>query len=158
MPNTASKSSGNGAMNKGRMDRRYGALIRRFALRPLRTEADLNAAHEVLRELSLRDPQALSNGEMAYLDVLALVVRDYESARHPFASAKGPREILRFLMDESGMSVSDLGKVVGSQPEASMLLSGAREPSKEQVVRLAEHFRVRTELFLPKMPRRRKTA
>ena len=141
------------------MDRRYAALMRRFPLRPLRGEVDLDAAHVVLRELMLRDEASLSEGEAAYLGVLALLVRDYEAGHHPFAGAgKGPGEVLRFLVEESGMSVSALGKVVGSQPEASMLLSGAREPSKEQVVRLAEHFRVRAELFLPKGTRRRKTA
>ena len=139
------------------MDRHYASLIRRFPLRRLRSDADLDAAHQVLRKLMLRGPD-LSGGEAAYLEVLSMIVHEYESAHHPFSFERSVRELLRYLVKESGMSVSELGRIVGSQPEASMLLSGAREPSKEQVVRLASHFKVRAELFLPRMRRQKKSA
>jgi antitoxin component HigA of HigAB toxin-antitoxin module len=51
-------------------------------------------------------------------------------------------------MDEHGMTVSDLGRVIGSKGNASEILSGKRQLSKAQMFKLADHFGVQAGLFL----------
>ena len=60
-----------------------------------------------------------------------------------------PTRVLRVLVDQAGMSVTELGALLGSKGAASELLSGRRkEPSKMQIARLCERFRVDASLFL----------
>ena len=48
-----------------------------------------------------------------------------------------PTRALRLLVEQAGMSVTELGALLGSKGAASELLSGRRkEPSKAQVARL----------------------
>ena len=61
---------------------------------------------------------------------------------------KAPAETLKYLMDQSGMGVADVGRMIGSQPAASMVRHGRREPSKSQIRKLADHFKVEPGLFL----------
>jgi antitoxin component HigA of HigAB toxin-antitoxin module len=59
-----------------------------------------------------------------------------------------PVDRIKHLMRENDLTVSALGKILGSQPAASMVLHGKRELSKAQVRRLAEHFRLDPGYFL----------
>jgi antitoxin component HigA of HigAB toxin-antitoxin module len=45
------------------------------------------------------------------------------------------------------MKQVDLARIVGSQSAAAMLLSGQRQPSKAQIRKLAERFKVDPMLF-----------
>jgi len=59
-----------------------------------------------------------------------------------------PLEALKTLLDANGMGASDLGRVIGSQSYASMILSGKREISKDNAKKLAERFKVDAGLFI----------
>jgi antitoxin component HigA of HigAB toxin-antitoxin module len=53
------------------------------------------------------------------------------------------------LVEQAGMSVSELGKLIGSKGAASELLSGKRkEPSKVQIAKLCARFKVDASAFL----------
>ena len=49
-------------------------------------------------------------------------------------------ELVRSLMDEHGMSESDLGRLLGDRSLGHRILSGERELSKTHIRTLAEHF------------------
>jgi antitoxin component HigA of HigAB toxin-antitoxin module len=88
-------------------------------------------------------------GERDYLEALTLLVQRYEQGRRDSALPKlNPIDRLRFLMREIGMNFSDLGRVIGSQPNASLLLSGKRSLRKAQILKLAKHFAVSSALFM----------
>ena len=59
----------------GGVDRAYLTLIRRFPLRPIRTDTELAAASEMIDELTVRDD--LGSTEADYLDVLGDLVEKY---------------------------------------------------------------------------------
>lgn len=122
----------------------YLDLVRRFPLRPIRNDDQHSAAIAVLASLDGKpDP---STDESDYADTLAMLLKEYElPQRLPSASVP---ERIRFLMTESGLNVSALGKIIGSQPEASMVLAGKRELSKEQIRRLSRHFKLDAGYFL----------
>lgn len=126
------------------------ALVRAFPLRPIRSEADHEAATRTLRHLVGTKPESeFTSDERDYLETLTLLVQDYQQKqRRRELMAVSPTQILRHLMDENRMTVTDLGKVIGSRTAASMILNGRRSPSKMHVLRLAERFGVDPSLFL----------
>src|SRR5947209_18286411 len=62
-------------------DDRYLDLVRRFPLRPIRSEAELDRAIAMID--SLVDQETLSLDEQDYLDVLSDIVEKYETETHP---------------------------------------------------------------------------
>jgi HTH-type transcriptional regulator / antitoxin HigA len=127
----------------------YLALVRRFPLRPIRDEGDYDAALEVLDGLVTKDEGELTAGERDYLDTLTLLVERYEDDHHRIDPGRSsPVETLKYLMDQSGMGVADLGRLIGSQPAASMIVHGRRDLSKAHIRKLADHFKVEPGLFL----------
>src|SRR5262249_37521932 len=129
----------------------YLALVKRFPLRPIRSEAQYRQATEIMGELIGRaDSPGLSAGETDYTDALGRFVGDWEYARYPIENVlKTPIDRLKYLMQQSGMNVSQLGELLGSgSGQASMILHGKRDLSKANIRRLAEHFHLNASLFL----------
>jgi HTH-type transcriptional regulator/antitoxin HigA len=124
----------------------YDELIRIFPLRPVHDEVDLENAREIMDGLAVLD--ALTDDQSDYLHVLANLVEEYEELRSTTVPRLGPIEALKYLMDEHGMSASDLGRVLGQRQLGSAILRGARKLSKAHVQALAKRFSVRADLFL----------
>ena len=79
------------------------------------------------------------------LDTLGTVVRAYEETHHAMPAASG-RQMLRYLMEEHGLTQSDLSEV-GSQGVVSEILSGKRDLNARQIGRLAKRFSVSPAVF-----------
>ena len=125
-------------------------LVKAFPLKPIRTEADHEAAGRVLRQLvGSKAEDEFVSGERDYLESLSILVRDYQQKHRMQALAsRSPAEILQHLMTENGMNVTDLGEVIGSRSAASMIVHGRRSPSRSHILHLAERFGVDPSLFL----------
>jgi HTH-type transcriptional regulator/antitoxin HigA len=123
-------------------------LIRRFSLRPLRDEAEYDAAAELLDTLAVRPEGSLSPGEQDYFDPLTLLVQAYD-AQHagPDVAGLTPLEMLKYLMEQAGMTTADLGRLLGNRGLASLVLHGRRSLSKTHIRKLAAHFKVSPALF-----------
>ena len=80
------------------------------------------------------------------LDTLGTVVRAYEEKHHPIPNAKGT-DVLRFLMEEHGITQSDLTEV-GSQGVVSEILAGKRELNVRHIRALARRFKVSPSVFI----------
>ncbi len=59
-----------------------------------------------------------------------------------------PLVMLKHLLEEHEMSITDLGRIIGSQSNASLILSGKRAISRRVMRLLGEHFGVAPALFL----------
>jgi HTH-type transcriptional regulator / antitoxin HigA len=129
----------------------YKKLIDRCALRPLRSEGDLDVALEVAESLYLR-LESLIEEESDYLEVLSDLIGQYEAVHYPADySSITPASMLRWLMEVNGMKQVDLAKVLGvSSGRASEIANGVRDMSKAQILLLAERFNVRADTFLVK--------
>ncbi len=79
------------------------------------------------------------------LDTLGTVIHAYEETHHAMPTANG-RQILRFLLDEHGLTQSDLGEI-GSQGVISEILSGRRELNTRQIGALAKRFGISPAVF-----------
>jgi len=116
----------------------YLTLIHRFPLRPLRNERDYDAAVAVLDTLAVKPEGSLDSGAQDYFDTLTLLVEAYDN----------PLTMLKYLMEESGMTQADLGRLLGNRALASLILNGHRHLSKSHIRKLASHFKVSPALFL----------
>jgi HTH-type transcriptional regulator/antitoxin HigA len=128
----------------------YFALVRALPLRPIHSEDQLDKATATLLKLVKSKPEeAMDAGERDYVEALSMLILRYEQGRRDSALPKlSPLDRLKFLMGEQAMSVNGLGRVIGSQPSASLILRGKRSMSKAQILKIARHFDVTPALFL----------
>jgi len=135
-------------MNIKGLHRDYLALLVRFPLRPIRNPREHDAAMEAPAELAVRDEGSLSAGEQDYLDALVVLLEDFDRRSTVPSPGLSGVEALRHLMDANGLTVSDVRRIIGNQPSASLILGGQRAMSKRVIQKLAKHFAVNPGLFL----------
>ena len=80
------------------------------------------------------------------LDTLGTLIHAYEARHHPMPECDGG-DVLRFLMEEHGLTQSDLPEI-GSRTLVSELLRGKRELTVRQIRALATRFHVSPSVFL----------
>jgi HTH-type transcriptional regulator/antitoxin HigA len=125
-------------------------LVREFPLRPIRTKAEYAAAGRMLDRLVTRDENSLDRGEADYLEVLEDLIEVYDTKHTTLdrADDRPPLDRLKSLLAGAGVGVADFGRIIGSVSNASMILKGKRELSKEHIRKLAAHFRMDAGYFL----------
>ena len=82
-------------------------------LKPIRTEADDEAALEQIERLMDAEPDT-SGGDR--LDILTTPGEAYEAASHPI-EAPDPIAALEYFMEQRGFTRADLVPLLGSRPE-----------------------------------------
>lgn len=131
------------------MGDKYLTLVRKFPLRPIRDDAEYDAAIVVLNRLVVRPEESLSAGERDYVDTLTLLIQAYDDVHHQIETSNlNGVEMLKYLMDQTGMRRIDLGRLLGNAALATFILNGQRELSKTHIRTLAKHFKVDASLFL----------
>lgn len=82
------------------------------------------------------------------LDVVGLLVSQYEDESTPSLQPAEPVDVLRFLMEQHILKQSDLRKEIGTQGVVSEILSGTRKINARQAKALAKRFGVSPVVFL----------
>lgn len=137
-------------MNLAIEKNRYQELIEQFPLRPLRSKAAHKRAMAAADQLAVRDEASLTADERDYLETLSLLIENYENTHDAIdLSSLRPADVLRHLMEGHGMTISELGKLIGSKGNASEILAGKRDLSKSHMMTLAKHFGVGPAVFFP---------
>jgi len=80
------------------------------------------------------------------LDTLGTLIHAYEEDHFKEADSSGP-EMLRFFMEEHGLTQSELPEI-GSQRAVSDVLKGKRELTAKQIRALAKRFHVSPAVFV----------
>jgi HTH-type transcriptional regulator / antitoxin HigA len=125
----------------------YFDLVKKLPLTHIKDENHLMQAREMLDELLQHH---LDEGGDAYLDALTDLVGIYEDKHEPIPDAPAG-DVLRELVASSGLSQQKLAKAVGiAQSTISAVLNGNRKPTTDQVIKLAEYFKVSPAVFLPR--------
>ena len=112
----------------------------------IRDETEYDAAVERMNELLDEIGTDESHPLYTLLDTLGTLIQAYEEEHYPIPEVNGA-EVLRFLMDEHGLTQSDLPEV-GSQGVVSEILNGKRELNVRQIRVLAERFNVSASAFV----------
>ena len=81
--------------------------------------------------------------------VITELIADYDR-RHFLLPTLPPRELLRFLMEQHGLTQSDLPEV-GNQSVISQMLSGKRQLTARHIALLSSRFGVPADAFIDKM-------
>src|SRR5262249_19184558 len=124
----------------------YFELIKRFPLRPLRTEKDLDQAIEIVHRLAVK--KSLDRSERDYLDVLSDLIERYEDQHYEIEPLEDG-EMLRFLIEQSGRSQIHLAHATGiANSTISAVISGKRNLTRRQVIKLSAYFHVDPGVFL----------
>ncbi|HXD88476.1 MAG TPA: helix-turn-helix domain-containing protein [Urbifossiella sp.] len=122
------------------MEHLYFDLVRRFPLRPLRDERDLDAAVAVIDELV--DQASLSAPEQDYLEVLSDLVEAYEADTVPVGTVDDA-SILRFLIENRGETQARVAQKTGiSESTISEVLAANRKLNRAQIGKLARYFHI----------------
>jgi HTH-type transcriptional regulator/antitoxin HigA len=116
----------------------YAELVGLFMPRPLHDDVDYRNALAVLDAMAGFEMNA---DQADYFEAIATFVEKYETEHYALNDTKmTPVELLRSLMDEHGMTESDLGRLLGDRSLGHRILTGERELSKAHIRILAEHF------------------
>lgn len=105
----------------------------RVAVRPVRTEADYDAALVEVDALMDAEP---GSPEGDRLDVLVTLVQAYEARHHPVLPPD-PVDAIRFRMEQGGLRPRDLEPYIGSRGRVSEVLGRKRSLTLPMIRRLA---------------------
>jgi HTH-type transcriptional regulator/antitoxin HigA len=128
-----------------RVSAAYLALLRAFPPPPIRGEEEHRRAIEVVNRLL--DRPALNADQQDYLDVLGLLIADYEDSiyEHPDFT---PVDRLRHLMEEHSLTQAALARSAGvAVTSLSDILNGKRRISPRIRAKFAECFGVSNSFF-----------
>ncbi len=112
----------------------------------IRNEHEYNAAVKRLNELLDEIGDNEKHPLYSLLDTLGTLIHAYEEEHYPIPDVTGV-DVLRLLMDEHGLTQSDLPEV-GSQGVVSEILNGKRELNVRQIRSLAHKFGVSSAVFV----------
>lgn len=121
-------------------------ITARIPLRPIKTKRDYRTAIAALNALLDAGGAHEGNPLATLVGVLGELISDYEEAHSPTVKIS-PADMLRFLMDQHGLSQGDLPEV-GSQGVVSEILNGKRELNVRQIKLLSQRFLVGPQVFV----------
>jgi antitoxin component HigA of HigAB toxin-antitoxin module len=134
-------------MSRTEMPKTYSELVRLMPPRTIHDDVDLGNVTEITDRLAVLNHPTKDQAD--YLDTLATLVTAYENTQRQIdVSHVGPLETLKFLLQESGLNASDLGRILGQRQIGSAILRGDRQLSKAHIAKLAAHFNVSPSVFL----------
>jgi HTH-type transcriptional regulator/antitoxin HigA len=117
------------------------------AIRALRTDGEYEAALAEIEALMDRSPARLSE-EGARLEALSLLVEHYERQHYPIEDAGTPQDIVDFMLEQHGMTRSDLNDLLGGKSRVSEFFSGKRALSIGQIKALYQTLHIPADLLL----------
>jgi HTH-type transcriptional regulator/antitoxin HigA len=120
-------------------------MIAHGAPRLIRNDRELAAYTESLFELSaLENP---SRSEAEAIELLTLLVDRYEQAHYSVPTADAV-SVVRFLIEQQGLTQRDLIPQFGSESAVSMFLAGQRKLTLDQVRKLSARFKLPSDVFI----------
>ena len=108
------------------------------------TDAELARARALVDRLMVSDDA----NDMARLEAQARLIAAYEERKWP-RRTPSTAAIVRYLMDQHGLSRADMVPILGTASRVSEVLRGKKGLSMTMVQRLRAHFGVSADVLLP---------
>jgi HTH-type transcriptional regulator / antitoxin HigA len=115
-------------------------------IRPLRSEADYDAALSDIEQYFEAEPQP-GSPEADRFDLLALVIADYE-AKHWAIDPPDPVEAIKHRMEQAGYRQHDLAVLLGSRSRASEILLRKRALTLDMAWKLNREWGIPAEALI----------
>lgn len=122
-------------------------MIRRGAPRLIHNDKELAAYTAALFDLTVKARPTAYEEEA--IELITLLIEQYESARYPLPDAE-PVDVLRFLLEHNELSQRDISSELGSESTVSLILSGKRRLNQAHIERLSRRFNVSPAVFFGK--------
>ena len=121
-------------------------MIERGAPHVIHNDEELEVYTKALFSLTSIDHPNTAQAEA--IELLSLLVERYESQRYPIPAAD-PVTVLRFLMDQNGLSQRDIVQDFGgSESLVSMIMNGQRNLTVDHIRKLSARFHVSASVFI----------
>jgi HTH-type transcriptional regulator / antitoxin HigA len=126
--------------------RSYEELVRLYPPRKIHDQVELENATEIADWLSIR---AKNDAQLDYLELLGDLIGEYEKAKGKADKPADSLEVLRYLVEENGITTRELGKILGvDHSVAARILNAERSITVEHAKSLGARFKVEPGLFL----------
>jgi HTH-type transcriptional regulator/antitoxin HigA len=119
-------------------------MIRQGAPRLIRNDEELSEYTQALFELTAK-PDPTPEEEEA-IELISLLIDHYETEHYPMPEAE-PADVLRFLLEQNGLSQRDIAPELGCESTVSLVLSGKRQLNRDYIARLSRRFHVSPAVF-----------
>ena len=118
-------------------------------IRPIRNEADYELA---LQEIDRCLDAASGSPERDQLEVLTVLVDDYEAKHHPISPPE-PIAAIEFILEQRGLSRKDLEGVIGSSGRISEVMNKQRSLTLAMIRKLVERFDLPADVLIRRTER-----
>jgi HTH-type transcriptional regulator/antitoxin HigA len=113
---------------------------------PIRTKANYESVLAEVSKLVDLDPKAgTPNGDR--LEVLSILIEDYESKRFPIDSPN-PIDAIRFRMEQNDLSVKDLVPLIGNPNRVYEVLNGKRPLTLNMIRKITEELGIPAKVLI----------
>jgi HTH-type transcriptional regulator/antitoxin HigA len=113
-------------------------------IKPIKTERDYAEAVKRIEELWGAKKDSPEGDEF---DLLVTLVESYEMKHFPIAPPD-PIDAIKFRMEQTGMTKTDLAKYLGSQSRVSDVLGGRRKLTLKMIKLLYKELKISPEILL----------
>jgi antitoxin component HigA of HigAB toxin-antitoxin module len=115
----------------------------------LRNEKEYTRAVAEIDEILAKNPREGSAADDR-LELLSVLVKDYEDRTLPPVEAPSPQAVVDFMLEQKGMKRTDLAEHMGGRGRVSDFFTGARpQLSTNQIRRLRALLGIPADLLLP---------
>ncbi len=120
-------------------------MIANGAPRVIHNDAELEAyTNALFRLTALENP---SRSQVEAIELLTLLIERYEETHYPIPDADAV-SVVRFLLQQQGLTQRDLIPEFGSESAVSMFLARQRKLTLEQVRKLSARFELPADVFI----------
>ena len=123
----------------------YIEMLTTFPPRPIKSSIECDEVQAVIDKLL--DEQQLSEEQRDYLNLLGLLIEDYEAKVFPISDIYGV-ELLKVLIADRSLKQKDLVPIFKTESIVSAVLSGQRNLTVEHIENLASLFHLSPAVFL----------
>lgn len=117
---------------------------RQMYVKIIKSEKDYDEALKRLDQLFDAEPGTPDGDE---LEVLALLIEDYETRHYPIPPPD-PIEAIKFSMEQRGLAQKDLAKIIGHKSRASEILSGKRKLTLKMIRNINKELGIATDVLV----------
>lgn len=113
-------------------------------IKPIKTEADYQAALVRLEEVFDAQPGTKKGDE---LELLSILIDEYEKKHDPI-DFPDPVEAIKFRMEQLGIGQKDLAEMLGLKSRASEILNRKRKLTLKMVRKLSKNLNLPADLLI----------
>jgi HTH-type transcriptional regulator / antitoxin HigA len=114
---------------------------------PIRDASDYEKALAEINALIKQNPDG-NTPDSDRLELLSILVSDYETKHNPIQPPDDPVEVILFYMDQKGLTRKDMEQYLGNKARVSDILNRRRSLSLPMIRRLSQGLGIPADLLI----------